>query len=186
MCQLVRPRRRLQCPNAVRVLLFELLRQLAQHRVVVRGFVMAHALPIKSLGRDFRIRVTIENLAVPAFCICPVFVHEGNTRETHIQLRPEFVIRQIALETMPLNAVCIQYENCWCPRNVEAMEVDRVFFDVHFERDEVFVDEGCGLIVTVRLGFQPSTCASGRGRTEIDEQRFLAAFCFRKRSVSVC
>jgi hypothetical protein len=65
------------------------------------------------------------------------------------------------------------------------MEVDRVFFDVHFERDEVFVDEGCGLIVAVRLGFQPSTCASGRGGTEINEQRFLTAFCFRKRRVSV-
>ena len=71
-------------------------------------------------------------------------------------------------------------------KDVEAMEINRVFFDVHFERDEVFVDEGCGLIVAVRLGFQPSTCASGRGRTEINEQRFLAAFCFRKCSVSVC
>jgi hypothetical protein len=66
------------------------------------------------------------------------------------------------------------------------MEIDRVFFDVRFERDEGLVDEGCGLIVAVRLGFQPSTCASGRGRTEINEQGFLAGFCFRECRVSVC
>ena len=66
------------------------------------------------------------------------------------------------------------------------MEIDRAFFDVRLERDEGFVYECCGLIVAVRLGFQPSTCASGRGRAEINEQRFLAVFCFRERRVSVC
>jgi hypothetical protein len=66
------------------------------------------------------------------------------------------------------------------------MEVDRAFFYVRLERNEVSVDEGCGLIVAVRFGFQPSTCASSWGRAEIDEQRFLAGFCFRECSVSVC
>jgi hypothetical protein len=66
------------------------------------------------------------------------------------------------------------------------MEVSWVFFDVCLEWDEVLVDEGRGLIVAVRLGFQPSTCASGRSRAEIDEQRFLTVFGFRECRVSVC
>jgi hypothetical protein len=66
------------------------------------------------------------------------------------------------------------------------MEIDRAFFDVRLERDEGFVYECCGLIVAVRLGFQPSTCTSGRGSAEINEQRFFAGFCFRERRVSVC
>jgi hypothetical protein len=66
------------------------------------------------------------------------------------------------------------------------MEIDGAFFDMCLEWDEGFVDKCCGLIVAVRLGFQPSTCASGRGRTEINDQRFLAGFCFRERRVGVC
>jgi hypothetical protein len=65
------------------------------------------------------------------------------------------------------------------------MEVGGVFFDVRLEWDKVLVDECRDLIVAVRLGFQPSTCASGRGRAEVDEQRFPAVLCFRECRVSV-
>jgi hypothetical protein len=65
------------------------------------------------------------------------------------------------------------------------VEVGGVFFDVRFEWDEVFVDECRDLIVTVRLGYQPSTCASGRRRAEVDEQRFSGVLCFRECRISV-
>ena len=65
------------------------------------------------------------------------------------------------------------------------MEIDRAFFDVRLERDEGFVYECCGLIVAVRLGFQPSTCASGRRRAEVNEQRFFAVLGFRECRVSI-
>ena len=66
------------------------------------------------------------------------------------------------------------------------MEIDRVLFDVGFEWDEVVVDERSCLVVAVRLGFQPSTCASGGGRAEVDQHGFLLRFGFGECCVSVC
>src|SRR5215213_23456 len=154
--------------------------------MIVRCFVVAHAFPVESLRCRFRVRVTIDQFAVPAFCLRPLFAHKSNAGETHFQLRAEFIRRQIALETMPFNSARIEYEHGGCPQRVETMEVGGMFFDVCLEWNEVLVDECRGLIVAVRLGFQPSTCASGRGCAEIDEQRFLAVFCFRECRVSIC
>ena len=176
----------LQCPQAVRIFFLELSRHLAQHRMIVRCFVVAHAFPVESFGRHFRVRIPIEYLRVSAFCISPFFAHERNARETHFQVRTEFIGRQVALDTMPFNSVRIEYEHGRCPQCVEPVEVGRVFFDVRFEWDEVLVDERRGLIVAVRLGFQPSTCASSRRRAEVDEQGFVVGFCFRECRVSVC
>jgi hypothetical protein len=53
------------------------------------------------------------------------------------------------------------------------MKVSRVFFDVGFERNEILVDERRGLLIAVRLSFQPSACTSSRRRTEINEHGFL-------------
>jgi hypothetical protein len=65
------------------------------------------------------------------------------------------------------------------------MKVGGVFFDVGFERDEVFVDEGRDIVVRVGLGLQPSARASSRGGTKINEQRFLCRFGFSERCVRV-
>jgi hypothetical protein len=43
-----------------------------------------------------------------------------------------------------------------------------MFLDVSFERDESLIDEVGGFCVVVGLGFQPSTCASGRGGGKIN------------------
>jgi hypothetical protein len=42
-----------------------------------------------------------------------------------------------------------------------------VFFDVGRNRNEIIVDEGGCFFGSVGLGFQPSTCSSGRRRAEI-------------------
>ena len=60
-----------------------------------------------------------------------------------------------------------------------------MFLDVCFEGYEVFVDEGGSFFVAVRLGFQPSTSASGGRGAEIDQHGFLLFFRFGKRAVSV-
>ena len=56
------------------------------------------------------------------------------------------------------------------------MKVFRVLLDVNIQRNEVLVDERRDLRILVRLGFQPSTCYSGRCGAEIDEQRFILFF----------
>ena len=60
-----------------------------------------------------------------------------------------------------------------------------MLFDVCFEGYEVFVDEGGGFFVTVRLGFQPSTGASGGSSAEIDQHGTFAGLCFSERSIGV-
>jgi NAD(P)-dependent dehydrogenase (short-subunit alcohol dehydrogenase family) len=60
-----------------------------------------------------------------------------------------------------------------------------VFFDVCLERHEVVVNKRSSLVIAVRLGFQPSTTASGRRGAEVDEQRLLLRFGFRECRVSV-
>ncbi|PYS23939.1 MAG: hypothetical protein DMF72_07295 [Acidobacteria bacterium] len=60
-----------------------------------------------------------------------------------------------------------------------------MFFDVGFERDEILVNEIRDFPVRVRLSFQLSTCASGRGSGEIDQQRFVFGFRLRERLVGI-
>lgn len=60
-----------------------------------------------------------------------------------------------------------------------------MLFDVCGERDEVVVNEGRGLIVVVRFGFQPNACASGGGGAEIYQQRFVVGFRLGERGVRV-
>jgi len=66
------------------------------------------------------------------------------------------------------------------------MEIRGMLFDVCFERYEVVVNKRSSLVIVVRLGFQPSTCASCRSGAKVDEQRLLLRLGFRERRVSVC
>jgi hypothetical protein len=65
------------------------------------------------------------------------------------------------------------------------VEISGVFFDVCLEWHEVVVNKRGSLVIAVRLGFQPSTRASGRRGAKIDEQRLLLGFGFRECRVSV-
>ena len=57
------------------------------------------------------------------------------------------------------------------------MEVDRVFLDVSFDRQEVFVDKSRDFSICVRFGLQPNAAASGRSGTEVNKERFLLLLC---------
>jgi hypothetical protein len=65
------------------------------------------------------------------------------------------------------------------------VEISGVFFDVCLEWHEVVVNKRGSLVIAIRLGFQPSTRASGRRGAKIDEQRLLLGFGFRECRVSV-
>lgn len=135
------PRGSLQRPGAVWISCLKLVRQLAQHRVIVRSFVVADALPIKSLRSCFAVRITIEHFGIPVFRAGPVLIHEGNTRESQFQLRAKFMYRKITLEPVSFYSIVIEYEYRGSPYCVETVEIGGTFFDVCCKGNKVFVDE---------------------------------------------
>jgi hypothetical protein len=46
-----------------------------------------------------------------------------------------------------------------------------MFLDVRLYWEKIRIDEACDVFIRVRLGFQPSTCASSRSRAEIEQDR---------------
>ena len=117
--------------------------------MIVSRFVMTNSTPVQCLSRRLRVWITIEHVRVALFGVSPLLVHEGHARETKLKLCAKFIVRQIALNAVLFVSVCIENENRRRPECVEAMKVDRVFFDVSFERDEILVDELSSLIVVV-------------------------------------
>jgi len=82
-------------------------------------------------------------------------------------------------------SIRIEYDHSGRPVRVETMEVCGTLFDVCFERHEVVVNKRSSLVIAVRLGFQPSTCASRRRGAKVDEQWLLLSLGFRECRVSV-
>ena len=80
----------------------------------------------------------------------------------------ERIFRQITFDAVAFVTFRIQDQNRRRPDSVESFEVRGMFFDVGFERDEVFVDEVGSIFVRIGLGLQPSTCTSSRRGREID------------------
>jgi hypothetical protein len=112
-------------------------------------------------------------------------VHERDAPEAELELRAELVSREIPLESTALDPVGVEDEYRRGPSRVEPVEPGRVLLDVGLDRQEVFVDEVRGLLVGVGLGFQPSACASGRGRAEVEKNRALRRLRLGERLVDV-
>ena len=60
-----------------------------------------------------------------------------------------------------------------------------MLFDVNRYRKEVFADKGCGTGIRIRLGFQPSACASGRGGAEVEQDGLQFLLPLRERRVDI-
>ena len=60
-----------------------------------------------------------------------------------------------------------------------------MFFDVSFDGNEILRDEIGGALVLVRFGVQPSTCASTRRRTEIQQDGPVLLFGGEQRLIDV-
>jgi hypothetical protein len=65
------------------------------------------------------------------------------------------------------------------------MEPSRMLLDVRFDGKEILLDEIGSLLVLVRLGIQPSTGASGRGCTEVQQNGAALLVSRDKRLVDV-
>jgi hypothetical protein len=65
------------------------------------------------------------------------------------------------------------------------MEVDRVFFDVSFNGQEVLVDKGGDFSICVGFGLQPNASASGRRGAEVNEERSVLLLCLGQSGISI-
>jgi len=65
------------------------------------------------------------------------------------------------------------------------MEVDRVFLDVRFDRNEILIDEGRDFIVGIGFGLQPNARASSRSSAEVEQQGLLVSLCLSECSINI-
>jgi hypothetical protein len=86
---------------------------------------------------------------------------------------------------MSLGSVRIEHLDRRCPLRAEALERFRLFFDVDFDRQVVFVDEALDARVGVNLGIQPSTSPSHGSRTEVEQHVLVLSARLAKRLVYV-
>jgi hypothetical protein len=109
--------------------------------VIVCSLVITYPFPIESLWSGLGFRITIQNFLITPFGLRPVFIHESNSRQSELELRPELVSRQIAFQSRTFFSVCIEQQYGWGPNRIEAMEISGVLFDVGLKWDEVVVNK---------------------------------------------
>ena len=172
----MQPRLRSHRPITVLILLRKYLRDVLERDVIVRCFVLAHASPVDSFRSEMRIRISIDQRVVAASGVSPLLTHKRDTSQTHLEVRAELLFSQISLEPPSLLSILIEDQNGRRPDGIKPVKIFWILFDVDFEWDEVLVNELRDFFIFVRLGFQPSTCASAGCGAEIDEYGFLLFF----------
>jgi hypothetical protein len=65
------------------------------------------------------------------------------------------------------------------------MEVDGMFLDVRFDRNEILIDEVRDFIVGIGFGLQPNARASNRCSAEVEQQGFLVSLCLSECRINV-
>jgi hypothetical protein len=65
------------------------------------------------------------------------------------------------------------------------VEPGRIFLDVDGNRYEFLIDKGPELWISVRLGFQPSACASSGSGAEVNQHWLLLCFGLGECSVYI-
>jgi hypothetical protein len=65
------------------------------------------------------------------------------------------------------------------------MEVDGVFLNVRFDRNEILIDEARNFIVGIRFGLQPNARPSSRSSAEVEQQGLLVSLCLSECHVDV-
>ena len=79
---LMQPWNRLARPYAGRVGAPKLLGNFAQHRVIVRCFIVRDSPPVHCFRCKMRILKASDHIAVPSFCIGVFLMHKGDATET--------------------------------------------------------------------------------------------------------
>ena len=153
--------------------------------MIVRSLVVAHRAPVARLRSGRGVRVFLRNLTINPLRIGPLFFFKRDSPQTHLELRLKFVLRQIPFDAVSLDAFRIEDQYRRRPGRVEAMEPRGVFLDMRLDRKKIRVDEVRDASIRVRLGLQPSACASSRGRAEIQKNRPVAFTRLRQRGIDV-
>ena len=137
--------------------------------MIVGRLVVAHCTPVTGFGGGRSVRLLFSDISVDPLRLREFFLFKRYSPQSHCELRLEVFLRKIALDAMPFRAGGIQEDDGWGPSRIEAMEPDRVLFDVSLDGEEIGVDEGRDAFIRVRLGFQPSTSSSSGSRAEIEQ-----------------
>jgi hypothetical protein len=126
------PRSCLSGPHAARVSALKMLRNFAQRRVIVSCLIACYSAPIHGGRCGMGIRKSSDHVAIPSFRIAIFLVNKGDTTETGCQSSHEIAVRQIAFQPHSLLALTIEEEHCRRPNRIEAVEPQRMFFDMRF------------------------------------------------------
>ena len=125
------------------------------------------------------------DLVMPAFCIGIFLVNKRNSTEAALQRSYKIFIREVTFQSDSLLAVAVEQKHGRRPDGIETVEPRWMFLYVGVDRKEILVDEVGGLLIAVRLGFQPSTGSSRRSRTEIQQNGSVSLFGCDQRLVYV-
>jgi hypothetical protein len=166
------------------MLALELCGNRRQLRVIVRPLVSRNAAPVDGFRGGIRLRQPLDDGFVVPLGIRPLLPHEGDASEAEMQLRQEFVTRQIAFTPPPFAAGWIEDDDRRRPENPQSVKHRSLLFDVGLAGDEMLLDERGNLRVVVRFGFQPNASASSRRCSEVREDG-LAAARFAKRLIDI-
>ena len=137
----MRPRQALQRPLIIGIFRPQLYAYLAQHRVIVRRFVMAHATPVDRFSSKGGVGVGLADVGINLFGVGPFLVHERHASQIHFQTSAKPILWQVTFDAVTLHTIGVQNENGRRPKCVEAMEPCGMFFDVGFQRNKVVMDE---------------------------------------------
>ena len=157
----------------------------AQYGVIAGRLVMSHSPPVHSAGRGIGLPKARHHVAIPAFRIGIFLVHEGDSTQSALERRHEIVIGKIAFQPDAFLSLAVEQKHGRRPHGVETMEPSRMLLDVRFDGQEILLDEISSLLVLVRLGIQPSTGASDRGCTEVQQNGAALLVSCDKRLVDV-
>src|SRR5262249_54513851 len=100
--------------------------------------------------------------------VSPLLVHECHAAQSHFQLCNKLFSGKVAFNAKPFLGGAVENYDRRRPERVKTMGVRWGCFDVHGDRKETLIDEGCDLFIGVRLGFQPNASASSGSGAEVE------------------
>src|ERR1700722_11833589 len=124
-------------------------------------------MPIHCLSGGLGWGELLNDVSVVLCGVRPALPAKCNPSEGQAELGLKLGTRKVALHANTLGAIVIQEQNSGCPDDVETVKPRRMLFNVHVQGDELLINKRRDLGIGVRLGLQPSACASSRGGAEV-------------------
>jgi len=167
----MQPRNCLARPQACGISVAKFLGYFAQQRVIIGRLVVRDGAPVHRLRGEMRLLIRGDYIGIPSLSVGILLVYECDSPQTVRQPGHKVVVRQIALESCAFVAIAVEENYSRSPYCTKAVEPSWMFLDVGLYGQEVFGDKPGRLLIFIRLGIQPSTCASSRGCTEVQQYR---------------